>query len=131
MANQFKPKHGHGAKGRRSPEYLVWTNMKQRCLNPNAKNYNIYGGRGIQIYAEWMDYEAFYKSVGPRPTGFQLDRIDPDGNYEPNNVRWVTKEENQRNKRPKIFLSDYKKLERENILLVEIIKILISVKTEG
>jgi hypothetical protein len=84
-----------------NPGYRCWAMMKQRCLNPNYPDYFSYGGRGITIYPEWIDnYFAFYDYIGPRPSlNHTIDRIDVDGNYEPGNVRWATKSEQQRNKR--------------------------------
>ena len=82
--------------GRRvaSPEYRSWQMMKNRCLNPNAHDYAYYGGRGISIVKKWQDsFEAFLEDVGERPSPkHSIDRIDNDGNYEPNNVRWATKQ---------------------------------------
>lgn len=74
--------------------------MLQRCLNPNSDNYRWYGGRGITICLEWIDsFDAFLADMGERPTGMTLDRINPDGNYEPGNVRWATPKEQARNRR--------------------------------
>jgi hypothetical protein len=84
----------------RETEYRAWQGMRQRCLNPNATGYTRYGGRGIKVCSEWLgSFDAFYGHVGPRPgTGFSLDRINNDGNYEPGNVRWATHETQARNK---------------------------------
>lgn len=85
----------------RRPEYNVWSAMKDRCLNPNGSNYPNWGGRGITIYAPWVnDFVAFFEYIGPRPTvQHSLDRIDNDGNYEPGNVRWATRKEQRANQR--------------------------------
>jgi hypothetical protein len=85
------PKSDHDMKG--SPEYNSWAMMKQRCLNPEATGYERYGGLGISIWPEWADsFSAFYRDLGPRPAGTSLDRYpDPAGNYEPGNVRWATR----------------------------------------
>lgn len=78
-----------------SPEYSSWQMMKQRCLNPKATGYARYGGAGITIWPEWItSFSAFYAHVGPRPEGTSLDRYpDKNGNYEPGNVRWATRRE--------------------------------------
>lgn len=70
----------------------IWQGMKRRCLNPEASGYSSYGGRGIRICPEWVDnYLRFLEDVGPRPSPqHSIDRIDPDGHYEPGNVRWAT-----------------------------------------
>ena len=75
-----------------SSEYIVWIGIKARCNNPNHANYHNYGGRGISICDEWKnDFNKFFEYVGPRPDNHNIDRIDPNGNYEPGNVRWVDK----------------------------------------
>lgn len=88
-------------KWKATPEYNSWTNMKQRCLNPNSKAYKYYGGRGITIHPEWVnDFKAFYAYVGDKPSpSHSIDRINNDGNYEPGNVRWATKREQVSNRR--------------------------------
>jgi len=94
-----RTKHGGYLGGKERPEHYVWRSMLARCCNANHPYYSYYGGRGIQVCAAWMQYEAFFADVGPRPSAeHSLDRIDNDGNYEPGNVRWATKSEQQRNK---------------------------------
>lgn len=94
------PREKHGMAG--TPEYVSWQSMKSRCLNPNTAKYPHYGGRGITIYEPWVEsFEAFLAYMGPRPEGLSLDRIDPDGDYEPGNVRWAditTQNQNRRTK---------------------------------
>lgn len=80
----------------------IWRAMKSRCYNPkNMKDYKNWGGRGIQICDEWLnDFEEFKKYVGERPTPkHTIDRIDNEGNYEPGNVKWSTRTEQNNNKR--------------------------------
>lgn len=83
------------------PLYNVWVSMKQRCYNKCNKRYENYGQRGIAVYDEWKDdFQAFYDwamSHGYKE-GLQIDRIDVNGNYEPNNCRWVDVKTQQRNK---------------------------------
>lgn len=86
---------------RDSKAYSCWANAKQRCTNPNNDRYENYMGRGITMYPEWLNsFEAFYRDMGDCPEGMSLDRYpDNDGNYEPDNCRWATQEEQQNNKR--------------------------------
>lgn len=94
-------KHGKS----RSRLYRVYMTMKSRCENPNAHEYDNYGGRGVKICDEWQNYEAF--SEWAKNNGYEeeqrgkctLDRIDTDGDYEPSNCRWVTMKIQQRNRR--------------------------------
>ena len=84
--------------------YSVWKQMRQRCLNPNHKRFNDWGGRGITVCREWQDsFEAFYDHVSQLPnfgeSGYSLDRINNNGNYEPGNVRWATRKEQRHNRR--------------------------------
>ena len=83
------------------PEYASWSAMVQRCTNPKSPNWRLYGGRGITVCEPWLkDFGAFLDHIGPRPgQDYSIDRIDNDGNYEPGNVRWATRSEQQRNKR--------------------------------
>lgn len=85
----------------RIPEYDVWANMKQRCLNENHPSYKYYGGRGIKVCIEWqMDFCNFLKDMGFRPNEhLELDRINNDGNYEPSNCRWTTRSQQVFNSR--------------------------------
>lgn len=83
-----------------SPEWLAWRNARARCTNPSHQAWHNYGGRGIKFAPEWEDFRAFYDDVGPRPgPGYELDRIENDGHYEPGNVRWATRLTNNQNRR--------------------------------
>jgi hypothetical protein len=76
--------------------------MKSRCSNPNLPNYEHYGGRGIKICDRWLEqggFINFVKDMGIRPANKSLDRIDVNGNYEPNNCRWATDEMQVNNRR--------------------------------
>lgn len=79
--------------------YRSWAAMIQRCGNPKAAWWKTYGGRGIRVDPSWHQFAGFYASMGDRPPGRTLDRIDPDGNYEPGNCRWATPKEQTRNRR--------------------------------
>jgi hypothetical protein len=79
--------------------YRVWDSMVRRCNNITHHAYKSYGGRGIKVCEEWLKFENFWKDMGEKPKGLQIDRINNDGNYEPNNCRWVTPKENMNNRR--------------------------------
>lgn len=74
--------------------YRIWSGMKQRCYNSKDKKYHRYGGRGIKVFDQWMDFMSFYNWA--MKNGYQsvltLDREENDGDYMPNNCRWVTME---------------------------------------
>jgi len=79
--------------------YMIWAGMIQRCTNSNNKAYKNYGGRGIKVCDRWLKFENFYKDVGDPPEGLTLDRINNNGNYEPNNWRFATRKKQNRNTR--------------------------------
>ena len=84
---------------RGTKEYNIWKAMRQRCLNAKCKDYKYYGARGIKICKRWDIFMNFYEDMGPKPEGLSLDRIDNNGDYEPNNCRWVTQKEQVLNSR--------------------------------
>ena len=95
-------KHGHARRGSNSPTYITWRGMKDRCYRPSHKDYLNYGGRGIAVCGAWKeDFEAFLTDMGERPEGLTIDRIDPNGNYEPSNCRWATPQMQHDNRRTK------------------------------
>jgi hypothetical protein len=90
-------KHGHS----KTPEYDIWRQAKQRCLNPNDKAFPHYGARGITFHPPWQkDFPAFLEHVGPRPSkDHELDRIDNNRGYEPGNLRWTSRKTQTQNRR--------------------------------
>ena len=87
------------------PYYSVWQSMRDRCSNPRAKSFPDYGGRGIRVCERWQrSYASFAEDMGPRPSGFSLDRIDNDGGYTPENCRWTDRKTQQRNQRRAVFI---------------------------
>lgn len=94
----------HGLTG--TPEYWAWRDIKKRCYNPNNRFYKNYGGRGIKMYKPWITrFVLFYQSVGKRPgKGYSIDRIDNNGDYEPGNVKWSTKIEQDNNRRTNVVI---------------------------
>ena len=79
--------------------YKKWSNMMNRCYDPTHQNWEHYGGRGISVCPEWHDFSMFYWHMGESPAGMELDRIDNDGIYCPENCRFVHPEVNKGNRR--------------------------------
>lgn len=86
------------------PTYRSWFNAKRRCRDPRTRAYPTYGGRGIEFDPRWDRYEDFLRDMGVCPEGLSLDRINNDGPYSPENCRWATPTEQQRNTRKTVIL---------------------------
>lgn len=96
-------RHGYAIRSQpKSVEYDTWVSMRSRCRNPNRADYEYYGGRGIKVCERWDSFENFLSDMGERPPGTSIDRIDPDGDYEPGNCRWATKVEQRHNRRDSV-----------------------------
>jgi len=76
--------------------YRTWLMMKQRCFTVSYKNFHRYGGRGITLCPEWLDFAKFrtWALANAYKEGLTIDRIDNDGNYEPNNCHFITQSDN-------------------------------------
>lgn len=98
LANSVKSHPTHGFS--QTPEYRAWQCMRKRCTDPENAAWPNYGGRGITVCESWMtDVSAFVRDMGAKPSeDHELDRIDNDGSYSPENCRWVLRSENNRNK---------------------------------
>ena len=94
--------HGHaqGSPKNFSGAYRSYRSMRQRCKNPKSISWRDYGGRGITVCERWdASFSAFLEDMGDRPEGGSLERIDPNGNYEPGNCKWIPNSEQARNTR--------------------------------
>lgn len=88
----------HGGSG--SNLYSRWRGMLDRCERPRHAAWPNYGGRGIKVCDAWHDFSSFLADVGAGfAPGLEIDRVDPNGNYEPSNVRWVSRDIQQNNRR--------------------------------
>jgi len=108
--NKYKPmikastKHGK----RFTRIYRTWGNMKTRCYNKNSSFYNVYGGRDIRVCHEWKsNFISFYNWAisNGYSDDLTIDRINNNGNYEPNNCRWATNIKQANNRRNNVFVS--------------------------
>tara|TARA_R110000868_G_scaffold119785_2_gene317814 strand:- start:4822 stop:5418 length:597 start_codon:yes stop_codon:yes gene_type:complete len=88
-------------------EYAVYHGIKARCYNKNRQFWYLYGGRGIVMCQRWLDgFENFISDMGARPSDkHSIDRINPNGNYEPENCRWATHKEQAKTKRKLIVVN--------------------------
>lgn len=105
--------------------HLIWCNMKARCYNKNDKYYQDYGGRGIAVCDEWKDdFMSFYNwsTANGYADNLTIDRIDVNGNYEPNNCRWATIKQQNRNKRDTKYVT-YKGVTKPLIEWCEILRV--------
>jgi len=101
---QRNRKHGMAPRHNPHPLFGIWSGMMQRCENRKTASYPRYGGRGIRVCGRWRDFPAFVAdmctTIGMRPgREYSIDRINNDGNYEPGNVRWATRDQQAANQR--------------------------------
>jgi len=93
----------HGMRGSRI--YGVWSEIKARCSRPSHPAYKWYGGRGITLCESWKDFKNFLADMGNAPDGLQIDRVDNNKGYSPDNCKWVTRKEQCNNRRNNRFIT--------------------------
>jgi hypothetical protein len=97
-----RTKHGAYLNGKEVPEHYVWRTLVRRDKGRSGKYYT-----NVQVCDRWRDYSNFIADMGPRPSPkHEIDRINPWGDYEPSNCRWVTRSVNQKNKRSTKFYTE-------------------------
>ena len=107
--------HGQTVGGQ-SREYRAWSDIRKRCTKPRTIGWHNYGGRGIQMCEAWYkSFEVFYADMGRCPKGFEIDRVNVDGHYEPGNCRWISRRANRSNQRR----SRYVEFEGEQMTVME------------
>lgn len=101
--------------------YRIWYDMRRRCNNPKRKDYKHYGGRGIKVCKKWEDsFISFKEDIGASYNeGLELDRIDTNGDYTPENCRWTTRREQVKNRRSNGSAFDTKIIEKDGLSLCQ------------
>lgn len=104
LSTERKTTHGHTVGGC-SKTYHIWSSMLARCRTTTHAAYADYGGRGIKVCDEWMEYSRFLSDMGERPHGKSLDRTNNNMGYSKENCRWATPKEQNNNRRNNVLLT--------------------------
>jgi hypothetical protein len=101
VISKLKRKHGET----KSQEHNIWCKIRSRCLNKKHKQYSDYGGRGVGISSDWMEFSSFLRDMGKRPSkNHSVERMDNDKGYSKDNCKWATPHEQTRNMRRNILV---------------------------
>lgn len=103
--NRERKTHGEAARKNHSREYNVWAAMRARCKYPSVKAWPDYGGRGITVCERWDSFANFIADMGRCPQGMTLERVNNNGNYEPDNCIWATRDIQANNKRNNVQIT--------------------------
>ena len=106
--------HGYSRPKAKDPRYEAWIQMKARCINPKHRAFANYGGRGIGVCDQWLTFEGFmqWDKFHDYQPSLQIDRIDNNKGYSPENCRWATHQENSQNRRTTKLNADTARLIR-------------------
>lgn len=101
-----KKRHTCPQRSSSHPVYKIWIGILNRCDNPKTKSFKDYGARGIRVCERWRlgdaektGFEHFVDDMGPRPANYTIERISPDGGYQPDNCVWIPKRDQSKNRR--------------------------------
>jgi hypothetical protein len=107
--------HGQAGKHTKTGAWMTWQGIKSRCSNPKLKSYKSYGGKGVTVCDRWKNsFENFLADMGERPEGYSIERLDPFGNYEPDNCTWIPLADQWKNKREH-YCGGRRGVERESV----------------
>ena len=97
-------KHSASCNGKKLKSFRTWIKMMERCYKPYASGYKNYGGRGIKVCDRWKDYVNFVSDMGEPKDNESIERIDFNGDYEPNNCKWIARNEQNKNTSRTVFI---------------------------